>query len=136
MNTIQKFVVLIGILVMISSCSPLFGQDDMLSGSTWVLTSLNEEPPLSEAQPTISFESGEVNGSTGCNRYFGSYDASGKNLEISDLGWTEMACLTPEGAMAQEQQFMKLLYESSQYQINGDQLTLINSSGSLLFIRQ
>lgn len=136
MKTIQKFVVLIGILVLISSCGPLFGQDDLLSGSAWVLTNLNGDPPLRESQPTISFESGDVNGSTGCNRFFGSYDASNNNLEFSGLGWTEMACLSPEGVMAQEQQFMKFLQETNQYQINGDQLTLIHSSGRLSFMRQ
>ncbi len=136
MNTIQKFLVLFGILILISSCSSLFGQDDTLSGSDWVLTGLNGEPPLSESQPTISFESGEINGSTGCNQYFGEYDSSENHLDISDLGWTEMACLSPEGVMAQEQQFMKSLQETNQYQINGDQLTLINPSSSLLFEKQ
>jgi putative lipoprotein len=119
-----------------SSCSSLFGADDPLSGTDWVLTSLNGEPPLSKAQPTITFKSNEVNGSTGCNQYFGSYETSSNNLEISDLGWTEMACLSPEGVMVQEQQYMKTLQEINQYQINGDQLTLISTSSSLLFVRQ
>lgn len=64
------------------------------------------EAPIEDAAPTLSFEEGNINGTTGCNGYFGSYTLDGTNLTIGQVGQTEMYC---DGRMEQEQAYLQML---------------------------
>ena len=85
---------------------------------------------------TASFDAKEIQGSASCNTYFGTYRLKGDQISIGELGWTEMACMDPEGIMEQEQTIMKLLSESSSYSIQGDRLQITTSAGELLIFQQ
>jgi heat shock protein HslJ len=85
---------------------------------------------------TAVFDAEEIRGSASCNSYFGTYRISGDQISIGELGWTEMACMDPEGIMEQEQTIMKLLSESSSFSIQGNTLQITTSSGVLLIFEQ
>jgi len=101
-----------------------------LEGPTWQLTAvmdesgaLNDTPAGVEA--TALFEAGWVGGSSGCNRYNASYTLDGDSLTIMPCPMTMMAC--PEPQMTVERQFMTALSATTAYQINGNQLILLNA---------
>ena len=125
------------IMIFITSCGILPNKKAMdLSGTSWRLTSYSGKTPLSGKDMTANFDSKEINGSASCNHYFGSYRLSGESITIEGLGWTEMACLDPEGIMEQEQTLMNLLSLASEYKIDGNQLQIKTTTGEILILER
>jgi len=110
-----------------------------LERNEWSLNSYGEqnnpEQVLDGAEITAKFDKskGEVSGSGGCNTYFASYKIDGNNLSISNLAWTERACLSPEGVMEQEQEFLSLLGNAESFQADDTSLTITCSDGRNLY---
>jgi len=124
-------------LLFAASCSIIPGSgSNQLSGTTWKLISYDENKPLAGKDMTAEFDAKEIQGSASCNSYFGTYNLKGDQISISGLGWTEMACMDPEGIMEQEQTIMKMLSESSSFSIQGDKLQITTSAGELLVFQQ
>src|SRR5262249_31529922 len=72
---------------------------------------------------------GTLEGSAGCNNYFGSYTVSNLDLTISDnLGATQMYC--DQATMAQESLYFRLLLSVHSYQITNGKLELVYGSGN------
>ena len=65
-----------------------------LAGTAWRVVSINSRPPVLGSEPTATFTATEVEGSSGCNTYGGSYayDASTGLLTFGSLAMTKMAC--------------------------------------------
>ena len=91
-----------------------------LENTAWQLTSLGDSSPLAEKPITLEFgEKNRLSGSSGCNRYMGSFSTKGNQFSIkSPMGSTMMAC--PEDLMKQEQQFLQALSAGTTYKINAD----------------
>ena len=110
-----------------------------LERNKWSLNSYGEqnnpEQVLDGTEITATFDKGkgEVRGSSGCNTYFASYEIDGNNLSISNLAWTERACLSPVGIMEQEQDFLSLLADSESSQVDDTSLTISCSNGRQLY---
>ena len=82
-------------------------------------------------QMTMNFDAdGGVNGSAGCNNYFGSYEAGSELLTFGPIASTEMFCAEPEGVMDQEAEFLAALATVNSYHIDGDRMTLRDENGS------
>ncbi|MFZ0544967.1 MAG: META domain-containing protein [Candidatus Promineifilaceae bacterium] len=105
---------------------------DFLLNTNWDLATMNGEAPVADAVPTISFDSDKntVNGTTGCNGYFGSYTLDGTNLSIGQLGQTEMFC---EDRMDQEQAYLVTLMSAESLTLEGETLTIHTGEGDLVF---
>jgi heat shock protein HslJ len=71
----------------------------------------------------------QVNGSGGCNRFFGSYQTTGNALSFGGIGSTRMAC--PSG-MDAEGAFLSALGRVATWRISGQQLELSDSTGAVL----
>jgi heat shock protein HslJ len=86
-----------------------------LADETWVLASYGVEGDLKRVLEGIEItavfipDKAVVRGSSGCNHYFGDCEVAGRELSVSNIAFTEMACLTPEGVMEQEQLFLSML---------------------------
>jgi len=93
------------------------------------------QPVLAGSETTIQFiAAGRVEGSGGCNSYFGGYETGEDGaLRIRELGYTEMACLSPEGIMAQETRFFSGLSRVGSFQIGESSLKLVSSDGQEVF---
>jgi heat shock protein HslJ len=83
-------------------------------GVLWRLVELHGETGemasvLDQTTVDVTFDGGELGGTAGCNRYFGSYSLGEANqLTLgSEMGSTQMACV-PE-VMDQEQRYLALL---------------------------
>ena len=124
------------VLLTLSGCGLFPGADGGtevdLSGTSWTLESYDGKALVGETAMTAKFLLGEITGTTSCNQYFGAYEAKGGQLTIDGLGWTEMACMDPEGIMEQESAIMNLLSKTASYQMENGKLILQISSGEEL----
>lgn len=79
----------------------------LLSGD-WQIEELAEGSVLKDSPPHLSLgQAGEVTGTTGCNRFFGSYELTGEGLTLGRIGSTMMAC--PDAVMMQERRIFEAL---------------------------
>lgn len=107
----------------------------VLEGTLWVMTAYNNgreavQGALEGAEVTAVFANGEVNGSAGCNTYFGEYTLDGANIAIGPLASTRMFCAEPEGLMDQEAAFLAAMQNAATYQIQMDTLELFDANGA------
>lgn len=135
----KKSILFLGTILIslaLSSCGLFTGGSGAdLNGTAWTLESYGGKSLISATTMTANFESGEVNGSASCNHYFGSYQVNGDQITVEGLGWTEMACMDPEGIMEQEQAIMSLLSSAISYGIEGGKLHLqIEGGEELVFL--
>jgi heat shock protein HslJ len=109
-----------------------------LENTNWKLDSLAGEAPLAETTITLRLVDGKVGGSSGCNQYGGEYKVDEDTLSFGNIISTLIACLTPDGVMAQEQKYLKLLKSASRYQIVAQRLEIFdeNDQSILEFVAQ
>ncbi len=91
-----------------------------IEGVPWALTS----------GPSATFTHGTVAGSTGCNRYTGSYTLDGDALEIGRVATTQMACPPPEDKI--ERQYLAALDRVAAWHRTADELVLSDADGKEL----
>jgi heat shock protein HslJ len=99
-----------------------------LAGTNWVLT------PAAEggSAPALDFDTtGHVSGSTGCNRFAGSYTQDGSGLRVELGPVTKVACTAP-AVEAQETKILGALPKVRGSKVSGDTLTLTGSGGATL----
>ena len=124
-------IVLLAISLLPGACDKPTCGDGEWQNIAWKLKSYgttdNLQPVLGNANITLQFNSNdeEVNGSGGCNHYFGSYTINSRNceLKISGLGATEMACLDA-ALMQQEQKYFSLLQTAGKIEVKNGELRI------------
>ena len=103
-----------------------------LEGVKWEVTGYNNGRqavvgPKLGTRITLIFSDGLVSGSSGCNRFHGSFKAEGNALTIQALATTRMAC---EGeVMAQEQEFLQALQSATTWKIVRGMLDVHRADG-------
>ncbi len=123
------------IIMLLAGCGGTVKNE--LAGTSWELVSYAGILPIEGKTMTAIFEDQQVSGSASCNHYFGSYQIKGDQFSIEGLGWTEMACLDPDGIMEQEQIIMRMLSRSKNFSIEGKILSIKTTDGiSLIFQAQ
>ena len=71
--------------------------------------------PLVGTRLTLMFQDGQVSGSSGCNRFHGSFAVEGRSLTIHPLATERKAC--EEAVMAQEQELLNALESAITWEI-------------------
>ncbi|RLA18884.1 MAG: hypothetical protein DRQ62_12765 [Gammaproteobacteria bacterium] len=112
---------------------------NQLQGDQWQLLSYFTEQGMQVVLPdtlvSIEFAEYRISGSTGCNRYFASYQLLAENtVKISQPGLTMMAC--PEKIAAQQHQYLKNLADIHFYQFQEDRLQLLDAQQQVRLIFQ
>ena len=110
-----------------------------LEGILWKLDSYvnlqgNMVKVLPDTEITAQFKDGAVNGSSGCNSYFGSYTINGTAISFGPIGMTEMYCAEPEGIMEQENSYLAALQSVKGFTVNGNKLEMTNVEGTLVLV--
>jgi heat shock protein HslJ len=105
-----------------------------LAGSSWTAIRVGNLATVAGSEPTATFTADQVQGTTGCNSYFGSYEYAGGVIKIGPIGSTAMACL--DGAVgATEQRFVAAMQGASSVSIDPEgRLVLQGSGGSVTFV--
>ena len=107
-----------------------------LEGKNWVLTN-TIAPGVSPTVVSVSarFAKGTMSGESGCNNYNGPYKVDGSSMTIGpNLATTLRACEPDPTAV--ERAYLALLPKVSSYEIKGEALTLLGSSGKALLTYQ
>lgn len=107
-----------------------------LPGSSWLVTGyyVNQAivSPAIGTELAIYFDPGNtVEGSAGCNRFFGSFQAGDSSLTIGALATTFAFCAEPEGVMEQEAAFLAALQSAATYSIQGRLLEIRSADGAI-----
>lgn len=131
-NTLLMQAAAVLILVLAGCLSPGIGRGPELNGTTWQLASYGGNQLLPGTEFTARFEDTQIQGNGGCNQYYGTYRIEKEQLTITDLAWTEMACLDPEGIMDQEQALLTLLGGAQTYQLEEESLQITTAGGERL----
>lgn len=101
-----------------------------LAGSYWSLVSLpGRDITTATRHPSLGFEPGRAHGSTGCNGWGAPYTQNGNDLHFGPAITTKMACVT---GMDVESAFSSAITNTAHVSIEGDTLTLRDSSGAEL----
>lgn len=124
-------VILSCILVLLAGCS-IIPSSDPLNDTSWQLNAYRKARPIEGSTITISFNDGEVRGTSGCNLYGGSYQTDGKRVAFSELHATLMACPEPEGLMEQEEMFLQFLGDVQRFEMADGQLQIFCSDHKAL----
>lgn len=101
-----------------------------LEGTAWRLTgwSVSSQDP-SDFTITAEFEDGRIGGKSAVNTYGGAYTTGDDgSFSVGDLASTMMA--GPEDDMQAETDYMTLLAAAQRYQVDGNQLTLLDADGN------
>ncbi len=126
---------LIGALVIL--CLMMVGPaqakpDEALTGTYWRVVAIDgspvtPQPQKTEAHLVFKAEGQRVSGSTGCNRFTGTFEQTADGLRFSPLAVTKMACPPPLDAL--EQAFLQALSATTAGRISGNTLELKDASG-------
>jgi heat shock protein HslJ len=117
------------------SAAPEAGSD--LAGTSWVLSALNGELPVTGTTITLQLGAdGTVSGTDGCNQFNTSYTQEGSSLTFTQPGAsTMMAC--PEPVMTQATDFMTALGAVDSFMLGEDSLSLTSAGETTLaFVAQ
>lgn len=123
-----------------ASSTAASGTTTNLIGSSWTVTTYNNGNQaavglVDGTEMTMMFgEDGNVQGSAGCNQYFGSYTVNGESISVGPLATTRAYCPEPEGIMQQETQFLAALQTAVSYTIQAGSLDMRTADGAIAVI--
>jgi heat shock protein HslJ len=119
-------------LLILAACGSSGSQGGDLTGKVWALSELGGKPLVAGSGISAEFTAdGQVSGSAGCNRYSGSYTASGNKITFaSPMASTRMMC--EQAVMDQESAYFRALADAKTYSVSGDQLTLYGADKKAL----
>lgn len=138
MKMIKKFyfpIILTTLCLIIFGCSTLRRnstiQNKPLVGTYWSLEKINKNkiPDYGKAPYIIFSETGNFNGTSGCNRYFGTYILTKKTITLENSGATKKMCANME---IEKNYFSALKKEIKTFTIVGDTLILFEKGKEVL----
>jgi heat shock protein HslJ len=104
-----------------------------LEGTAWRAMSVSGAPPVAGREPTLVFTADQVNGTTGCNQFFGGYTYADGAITLSNVGMTLMAC--DDAVNGVEAAYTKALNGAATAAVDSDgRLLLSGSGGQVLFV--
>lgn len=136
MKTRILFVLAIALMLSTACQAVSPAGQEQLSGSEWVLVSINADSNLVGNPITLAFEDGEVSGFASCNVYGGSFQVKGEALTMGALARTEMYCMEPEGVMDQEYRYLEILGAAEKFLLSEGGLTIMGAGNELVFLSQ
>jgi heat shock protein HslJ len=110
-------------------------QSAPLVGTDWDLTAIvngdSVSSVIARTHATLTLaDDGTASGSGGCNTFHGAYETTGDALTFGPLATTRKLC--DEGLMSLEHAYLTALGNTATYAIEGNTLTLLDSSGASL----
>ena len=103
-----------------------------LEGTSWTLTDWSAAVDPRPFTITASFADGQISGTAAVNIYSGECAVGGIKFSPGAIASTEMA--GPPEAMEAESAYFDLLAQAETYVVEGDMLTIRDSSGAALLV--
>ncbi|WP_420960013.1 META domain-containing protein [Brucella sp. IR073] len=102
--------------------------DSPIEGSTWLVEDIYGTGVVDDARTTLTIgDDGQVNGSSGCNRYFTKASFSADTLSFAEVGSTYLQC--PPALMNQESKFFDALGKTRAFRVDMGKLLLLDDKG-------
>ena len=104
---------------------------EALEGVTWILTQFVAEDGSTEIVQVgvnAEFDGSTISGTSGCNRYNASYEASGNEISFGPIAGTKMAC--PEPQMSVEARYLQLLESVATFEVEGRAMSMSDGEGT------
>ena len=103
----------------------------------WLLQSWSDGEAMMDipegVETTLFLSGGDVNGSAGCNSYFGSYDIDESSLSFGPMGVTAMICGEP--AQSVEDAYLPLLETTAGWSVDDEgMLSLTDAAGTVVLV--
>lgn len=128
---------ILGSLIVVALTAAACGSDDdsgsgdvSLPGTGWMATEIAGAADLADASaPTLFFEEEKsMNGSTGCNRYSGTYAVNGESLGLAVGPMTLVACAPPQDEI--ETAWLAAMTATDTFSANDETMTLFDFAGT------
>ncbi|MCP1223988.1 META domain-containing protein [Sebaldella sp. S0638] len=112
-----------------------------IADTSWKLTAISGEKITTKMMDgkeigaiTLDITTDKISGSSGVNRYFGSYTLNGKDITLSGIGSTRM--MGPQDLMENEHKYLSVLSNVTGFEFK-DNNTLVLKAGTdtLTFVR-
>ena len=126
-----SLLVSLALLLMLTACAAKTDDSAKLSANAWKVASLGGTAVTPAAPLTAEFSAGKISGSTGINRFSGSYTTQPGNLISIQPGPMTLAAGSPQ-AMALQTAYVKALTDAKAYTVDDSKLTLSDSAGTAL----
>ena len=95
----------------------------------YIYTDGNAVEPPQDHNATLAFlKDSKIAGDTGCNRFFGEYEAKGNSLKFGQVGTTRMMC--PQ--MQFENAWMEVINNTDSFEMDKEQMILKDSTGNII----
>ncbi len=127
----------VAVVVILASCMTPQGSPGEgftapeLSGTRWVVTSIDGRPPAGPALTTDFGNDGRVSGDAGCNSFSGPYIQTGRTVQFGELLSTRRACVD-ENRQRQETRLLNILQGPTTLQLNRSRLTVRGKEGTIV----
>jgi len=110
-----------------------------LTGSVWSLEQFGPlqtlKSALGDSIPTIFFQlDGHFTGSTGCNRFNGTYTLENSRIKFGSIAATKKMCSGQPGMLEQEQTILKAVESAERYQIENGKLFIFSASDAQVLV--
>lgn len=119
-------------VMILTACGASNAIDYELSGTRWLLESMQGQALLAGTAITLKFKDGEMSGSSGCNFYGAKYNLTKDRFALSEIAKTEMGCTEPQGILEQEEQYVSTLTKSTRLRREGETLLMLDEAGKTL----
>jgi heat shock protein HslJ len=138
-NAPEQQWVLIEIVQKVSSAGGQVVTNSELAGSVWLLDQIGSPQTLKmafgETIPTIFFQpDGHFTGSTGCNRFNGTYTTESFRIHLGSIAATKKMCTGQPGMLEQEQTILKTLGTAERYQLDNGKLFIFSTGDTQVLI--
>jgi heat shock protein HslJ len=131
-RAVRPFAFALLFTILLSAC----GDDvpsgpEALEGRSWILTQFVAEDgstEIVEVGVSAEFDGSSISGTSGCNQYNATYEASGNEISFGPIGGTQMACPDPE--MSVEARFLQLLESVATFEVEGRSMSMADGEGT------
>lgn len=124
-----RVAVLLG-LCLVAGCGLVPTAAPHLDGTSWRAVTVAGKVPVAGSEPTVTFGSGIISGSTGCNRYSGPIRLEGSRLTLTELSQTLIGC---DGMIGEiEEEFSRVLGRAETIRFEGASLVIAGRGGEIV----
>ena len=108
-------------------------------GATWILESIDGQPPIADTHLTLTVDGPQFGGFDGCNGFGGRHESgdpvvrrNGK-ISVPPYAKTAAGCPTPE-ILAQAKRYLSVMVDEAKARVADDHLHIVDSSGHVVLV--
>jgi heat shock protein HslJ len=111
-----------------------------IDGATWILESIDGQPPIKGTHLTLTFNEPWFGGYDGCNDFGGRHESGQPIIErdgtisLPPAARTLQGCVTPPGILDQADRYLDAMKQDAKARIVEDRLHILDGSGEVVLV--